>query len=67
MWILRVNFSLEMLSVRNSQINITIAADNKLSLAATILFMNNHRMEARLALEISNILQVVVENFKQIF
>lgn len=67
MWILRVNFSLEMVSVRNSQINITIAADNKLSLAATILFMNNHRMEARLALEISNILQVVVENFKQIF
>lgn len=27
--ILRVNFSLEMVSVRNSQINITIAADNK--------------------------------------
>ena len=52
MWILRVNFSLEMVSVRNSQINITITADNKLSLAATILFMNNHRMEARLALEI---------------
>ena len=52
MWILRVKLSLEMVSVRNSQINITIAADNKLSLAATILFMNNHRMEARLALEI---------------
>lgn len=41
-----------MVSVRNSQINITIAADNKLSYAATILFKNNHRMEARLALEI---------------
>lgn len=27
--ILRVNFSLGMVSVRNSQINITIAADNK--------------------------------------